>query len=153
MKSHEVLRESIESVGAKKVAHDLKVSTSLVYKWCEDDEGEGSGARNPLDRIQGLIQTTGNERALEWLCSKNNGSFVRDPDVDPAEIDTEFLSSTQRLLEQFSKLLGTMSTSIQNDGSVDEKESKEIRQNWQRLKEYGEALVRACEGGHFDLGV
>ena len=32
MKSHEVLKESIDTVGVKKVAADLGLSTSMVYK-------------------------------------------------------------------------------------------------------------------------
>ncbi len=39
MKSHEVLKQVIEEVGAKRVAADLKVSNSLVYKWCQEPAG------------------------------------------------------------------------------------------------------------------
>ena len=36
MKSHEVLKQVIEEVGTKRVAAELKVSNSLVYKWCQE---------------------------------------------------------------------------------------------------------------------
>ena len=65
MESHEVLRQAIEPIGAKKAAHELRVSSSLVYKWCEEDT---SGARNPLDRIKSLIECTGSRTPVEWLC-------------------------------------------------------------------------------------
>ena len=54
MKSHEVPRGVVEELGAKQVASDLGVSTSLVYKWCARPASgpTGSGARNPLDRRQ-----------------------------------------------------------------------------------------------------
>ena len=48
MKSHEVLKGVVESVGAKQVAHDLGVSTSLIYKWCEgppENARDGSGTQ------------------------------------------------------------------------------------------------------------
>ena len=40
MKSHEVLKRVVESVGTKQVAHDLGVSSSLVYKWCSEPAKE-----------------------------------------------------------------------------------------------------------------
>ncbi len=59
MDSHQVLQKAIEKVGAKKVARDMRVSSSLVYKWCQpstdDATIEPSGARNPLDRVAALL--------------------------------------------------------------------------------------------------
>lgn len=74
MKSHEVLKQVIEEVGAKRVAADLKVSNSLVYKWCQeppdDLEDERSGTRNPLDRLVTLLASTGDRRPIEWPAHK-----------------------------------------------------------------------------------
>lgn len=155
MKSHEVLKQVIETVGAKQVASDLKVSSSLVYKWCSepvDDEGERdpSGARNPLDRVIQMCESTGDPRPVEWLCQQVGGYFVESPDVDLSEIPSECIRHTQALLARFSSLLQVISDSIANEGRIDEDESKQIRREWNQLQSQGEAFVRACEGGHFD---
>ncbi len=155
MKSHEVLKQVVEAVGTKRVASDLKVSTSLVYKWCAeptDPEGERdpSGARNPLDRIVHLCDSTGDRRAVEWLCTEVGGYFVESPDVDLSDVPSECIRHTQSLLAQFSELLQVISTSLANEGRIDELESRQIRRQWHQLQSQGEAFVRACEGGLFD---
>lgn len=155
MKSHEVLRQTIESVGTKQVASDLKVSSSLVYKWCAeplDDDGERdpSGARNPLDRVIQMCESTGDRRAVEWLCTEVGGYFVESPEVDLSEIPNECIRQTQSLLAKFSTLLQVISESIANEGRIDNDESRQIRTQWHQLQSQGEAFVRACEGGLFD---
>lgn len=154
MKSHEVLKQVIEAVGTKHVASDLKVSSSLVYKWCAepmvDGERDPSGARNPLDRVLHLCDSTGDRRAVEWLCQQVGGYFVGSPKVDLAEVPTECIRHTQSLLAEFSSLLQVISESIANEDRIDEDESKQIRHQWQQLQSQGEAFVRACESGLFD---
>lgn len=147
MDSHEVLRQAIEPIGAKQAAHHLRVSSSLVYKWCEEDT---SGARNPLDRIQALIDCTGSKKPIEWLCRQAGGYFVADPEIELKDFDAEYLAHTQRMLQNFSELLRVISTSMTNDGKVDEEEAEGIRQQWEELKGYAETFVTACERGLFD---
>jgi len=146
MNSHEALRRAVENVGAKKVAHDLKVSTSLVYKWCEEDT---SGARNPLDRTQGIVESTGSRIPIEWLCRQSGGFFMKDPAVELAGFDAEYITHTQTMLSNFSELLREISSSMSNDGQVDRREAARIREQWERLKGYGETFVAACEAGMF----
>ena len=155
MKSHEVLKQVIEAVGTKQVASDLKVSSSLVYKWCSeplDDDGERdpSGARNPLDRVIQMCESTGDRRSVEWLCQRVGGYFVESPEIDLGEVPGECIRHTQSLLAEFSSLLQVISESIANEGRIDSRESKQIRWRWQQLQGQGEAFVRACEGGLFD---
>jgi hypothetical protein len=155
MKSHELLKQVIEAVGAKRVAGDLKVSSSLVYKWCAepvDDVGDPdpSGAHNPLDRVVQMCQSTGDLRPVEWLCGELGGYFVESPDVDLSDVPSECIRHTQALLHQFSTLLQVISSSIANEGRIDLEESRQIRAQWRRLQSQGEAFVRACEGGLFD---
>ena len=155
MKSHEILKQVIEAVGTKQVASDLKVSTSLVYKWCSeptDAEGERdlSGARNPLDRLVQLYESTGDRRAVEWLCGQVGGYFVEDPDVDVGNVPGECIRHTQSLLGKFSQLLQVISESLAHEGRIDERESRQIRKQWHALQSQGEAFVRSCEGGLFD---
>ena len=99
MKSFEVLREAVDVMGAKRVASDLKVSTSLLYKWCAAPRAAAghtaSGARNPLDRLKELCRVTGDRRPVEWLCEQPGGYFVERPDSKPDEAEAEYLKRTQ----------------------------------------------------------
>lgn len=138
-------------MGAKKVAQDLGVSASLVYKWCEESgDADDSGARNPLDRLVQLVESTQDREIVSWLCQQSNGFFVANPDVSRKDIDSEFIQQTQVVIREFSDLLGTMSQSLGSDGKIDDEESKRIRRRWQKLKERGEELVQACERGLFN---
>jgi hypothetical protein len=154
MKSHEVLKQVIEAVGTKHVASDLKVSSSLVYKWCAepvvDGERDPSGARNPLDRIVHLCESTADRRPVEWLCEAMGGYFVESPSVEIEEVPTECIRQTQALLAEFSELLLVISDSLSNEGRIDEAESADIRHQWHQLLGHGEAFVRLCEQGRFD---
>ncbi|MBW2230584.1 MAG: hypothetical protein JRG92_10085 [Deltaproteobacteria bacterium] len=154
MNSFEVLREVVEVVGAKQVAFDLRVSSSLVYKWCsqpgERGEMDATGARNPLDRTIQVCESTRSRRPVEWLCGQMGGYFVENPDAEPEELDAEFLRHTQELVGRFSQLLNVLSTSIGNQSRIDQNESSDIRRQWRELQSHGEAFVRACEQGLFD---
>jgi hypothetical protein len=147
MDSDEVLRRAVEAVGAKQVAADLKVSKSLVYKWCA--EADESSARNPLDRIDELVKSTGSLEPIEWLCRQAGGYLVKDPTVELAGYDAEYISYTQKMLQNFSELLRVISDAMTDDRVVDEEESERIRSEWERLKGYAETFVVACEQGMF----
>ncbi len=153
MDSHQVLQKAIEKVGAKKVAGDMRVSSSLVYKWCQPSDDnttiEPSGTRNPLDRVAALLESTNDANVVQWLCERAGGFFVHDPEVSDRRIDAEYIANTQRIIEDFSRLLRALSGAIADDGKVDEDEARNIRTQWQRLKRYGEAFVIACERGMF----
>lgn len=154
MKSHELLKRVVENVGTKQVAHDLRVSSSLVYKWCTEPPAvvgdDGSGARNPLDRILQLLQSTGDRRLLEWLCGEAGGYFADRVHPDSEPMDQRYIDQTRKLLGQFSELLQVMSEAIAHEGRIDRAEAAEIRRQWQRLQGRGEGFVRACEDGVFD---
>jgi len=154
MESYEVLERAIDEVGAKRVSSDLGVSLSLVYKWCQPPKDvarpDASGARNPLDRIAKLMETAENRAPLDWLCARQGGFFCESPEVVAVEFDKSFVARTQKIIEEFSGVLGVMSASMADDGRVDGEEAARIRESWQKLKSVGEAFVTACEGGHFD---
>jgi hypothetical protein len=147
MESHEVLRAAIHPVGVKSVAHRTRLSTSLVYKWCQaKDDPDASGVDNPLDRIQKLVEVTGSTAPLHWLCQKNNGFFVENPVKGDLE-NTPALMAAQKLLSEFSELLSVVSQSFERDSSIDAKESNRIRTEWEQLKTVAERFVVACEEG------
>ena len=79
MESHEVLRRAFAKTSPKAVAADLGISLSLVYKWAEKQSDDGSGSRNPLDRLMKIVELSGDLSVIEWLCQQTGGYFVRNP--------------------------------------------------------------------------
>jgi len=147
MESHEVLRRALRKTSPKAVAADLGVSLSLVYKWAEKPSEDGSGSRNPLDRLLQIIELSGDTGIIEWLCRQQGGHFVKDPDINGHQIN-HVLPATQEIIAQFSDLLNQISDAAE-DHSVTPAEADEIRQCWDKLKSYAEAFVRSCEAGDF----
>ncbi len=153
MDSYEVMKKAVDKLGVKQVASSLNVSTSLVYKWCErpkqDEDDPASGARNPLDRVHALAALADEGELSAWLCERENGFYVHNPEVTNKRVDAEFISNTQEMIQGFSDLLRVMSESIANESRIDEQESAQIRSEWEALKRQGEAFVCACEQGLF----
>lgn len=149
MRSDEVLREVIHEAGVKRVAAELKLSRSLVYKWCQPKEDpDDSGADNPLDRLSRLMEITSNKTPLQWLCERSGGYFVANPNVQTSAPEA-VLDATQRLLAEFSEMLGAVSKSYGDDNSIDPGEAAHIRKEWEDLKQLAESFVSACERGVF----
>ncbi len=152
MKSYEVIRGAAERVGVKQVAAEMNLSTSLIYKWCQNPGepagDEASGAINPLDRMAALWDCTRDIAMIDWLCQRAGGTFVPNPLLNLA-IDAEYVERVQQMIRDFSELLGTASQSMIDDGKVDPKEAEKLRREWQQLKRDAEAFVLACERGLF----
>ncbi len=147
MESHEVLRRAFRKTSPKAVASDLGVSLSLVYKWAEKPTDDGSGSRNPIDRLMQIISLSGDTEIVEWMCSKQGGSFVKDS--EPHERDAgHVFEETQEIISQFSTMLQEISDAVE-DQSVTREEAAKIRQCWDKLKSHAEGFVRACEKGQF----
>ncbi|HTQ50619.1 MAG TPA: helix-turn-helix domain-containing protein, partial [Candidatus Acidoferrales bacterium] len=80
MQSYELLREVFEKKTPKQVAADLGLSLSMVYKWAEPPtNAAGSGTGNPLDRIEALLNSTGDHRLVQWICQRAGGFFIQNP--------------------------------------------------------------------------
>lgn len=148
MESHEVLRQAFSKTSPKAVAADLGVSLSLVYKWAEKQSADGSGSRNPIDRLEKIIELSGDTKIVEWLCQKSGGYFVRNPESS-CEKGYEVLPATNEIVGQFSGLLQRISAAAA-DHSISSEEASEIRECWDTLKSYAEGFVRCCEEGDFD---
>jgi len=150
MESHEVLREAFEQsqVSPKEIASELGVSLSLVYKWAQPSDGDGSGSRNPLDRVEALLELTKHPAIAEWLCHRAGGYFVVNPKSSCDE-GYEVVPATHTIVQQFAGLLDTVSKAAQ-DNSITHEESAQIRVVWDRLKAYCEGFVRCCEEGDFE---
>lgn len=151
VKSFEVLRDSIKETGVKAVASDLRVSTSLVYKWCQNSEGEdAAGADNPLDRILRIMKSTGDKSPAVWLAQQVDSYLVENPSQLGEEEKMPVVSATRTLLNEFSDMLSAVSESLENDGMIDEKEAGSIRKEWEELKRRSERFVVACERGVYN---
>ena len=152
MESYEVLREAAEGVGVKALAAELRLSPALVYKWCQEsarDDADASGARNPLDRLADIVRVTGSTTVVNWMCHEAGGFYVSNPKGARKPLRMELLAETQRLVQDFSQLLLTVTRSIENDGYIDGQEADHIRQSWERLKSSAEEFTVACERGMF----
>ena len=148
MESHEVLKEAFEKTSPKALASDLGVSLSLVYKWAQEQSELGSGSRNPLDRLLGIIKATGDMQIIRWLCEESGGYFVANPPSSCTK-GFEVLPATSEILSKFSTMINKISEAAQ-DQSITEDEAEEIRQCWDILKGYTEGFVRCCEEGDFE---
>jgi hypothetical protein len=147
MQSHELLREVFDTATPKKVSADLGLSTSVIYKWAEAPRHEsGSGIDNPLDRIEALIQSTGDHRLVQWICQRAGGFFILNPKNAP---HPHFLiPATNQIVQDFADLLHSIATSTADD-KITPAEAKQIRARWEELKSVTEGFVECCEEGDF----
>jgi len=145
MQSHELLREVFEKKAAKEVSADLQLSTSMVYKWAQPASQE-NGIGNPLDRIEALIRSTGDERLVQWICQRAGGFFIPNPQQVP---HPHFLiPATNQIVQEFADLLAVIATAAA-DNKITSPESAQIRARWETLKSATEGFVVACESGDF----
>lgn len=146
MESHELLREVFEKKAAKEVSDDLRLSTSMVYKWAQPAANEG-GIGNPLDRIEALLKSTGDERIVQWICQRAGGFFIQNPKNAP---HPHFLiPATNQIVQEFADLLAVVATTAA-DNKITPSEAKQIRQRWEELKSVTEGFVACCENGNFN---
>ena len=148
MESHEIIKDAVDKAGPKEVAAELGLSLSLIYKWAQAAEEDGSGSRNPLDRILQLVETTGDHSLIQWLCVRTGGYFVHNKHSENKN-GYEVVPATNEIVQQFADLLLVI-TQAALDQSIDEDESERIREVWEELKRYTEGFVRCCEDGDFD---
>jgi len=147
MQSHELLREVLKTSSAKQVAADLGLSLSMIYKWAEPDEGSGSGAANPLDRIEMLLKSTNDPRLVHWICQRAGGFFIRNPKLTNAHPDF-LIPATNEIVQEFADLLAVIATAAA-DNHISTAEAKHIRARWEELKSVTETFVACCEQGNF----
>jgi transposase len=147
MQSHELLREVFQKTSVKEIADDLGLSLSTLYKWAEPDDNGGSGATNPLDRIDALIKSTNDQRLVQWVCQRAGGFFILNPKHDKAHPDF-LIPATNEIVQEFADLLAVVATAA-SDNHITQAESKKIRARWEELKTVTESFVACCEQGNF----
>ncbi len=146
MQSHELMREVLEKKKPKELAADLDLSTSMIYKWAEPSVA-GSGIGNPLDRIEALLKSTGDQRLVQWICQRAGGFFIQNPKHTPHP--HQLIPATNQIVQEFADLLHVIATAT-GDDKISPTEAKEIRARWEELKTVTESFVTGCEQGDFD---
>ncbi len=148
MESHELLRAVYDTGNPKQIARDLGLSVSLIYKWAEQAGGTGSGVPNPLDRIEQLARSTGDDRIVQWICQRAGGFFIRNPRaVWPHPPD--LIPATNQVVQEFADLLAVVASAAA-DNQISGTEARAIRARWEDLKTATETFVRCCEEGNFN---
>lgn len=147
MQSHELLREVIQKTSVKQIASDLSLSPSMIYKWAESDDGDGSGAVNPLDRIEQLIHSTNDRRLVQWICERAGGFFILNPKTNKPHPEY-LIPATNEIVQEFADLLSIIAVTAA-DNQITPKEAKQIRARWEDLKSVTEGFVACCEEGNF----
>jgi hypothetical protein len=147
MQSHELLKEVLKKTSAKQISADMGLSLSLIYKWAEPPEdGTGSGANNPLDRIEQLLRITGDTAIAQWVCERAGGFFITNPKHRPHDIN--LIPATNNIVQEFADMLGVIAVAA-SDNQISPSEAKAIRRRWEDLKSATESFVRHCEEGNF----
>ena len=146
MHSHEVMREVLRKTSAKQIAAEMNLSLSLIYKWAEPPEdGAGSGASSPLDRVGHLVRITGDARVAQWVCEQADGFYIRNPHNLPP---TGVMPATNDIVQEFADMLATIAHASA-DNMISKEEAKTIRRRWEELKTVTEGFVKAAESGNF----
>jgi hypothetical protein len=147
MQSHELLKEVLKKTSAKQISADMGLSLSLIYKWAEPPQDEtGSGANNPLDRIEQLLRITNDERIAQWVCERAGGFFIHNPKAKPHPF--QLIPSTNSIVQEFADMLGVIAVAAA-DNQITKEEAKAIRRRWEDLKSVTEGFVRNSEEGNF----
>jgi len=147
MQSYELLREVFEKKTPKQVAADLGLSLSMVYKWAEPPtQAAGSGTGNPLDRIEALLHSTGDQRLVQWICQRAGGFFIQNPRNIPHP--HYLIPATNQIVQEFADLLHVIANATADD-AITQPEARQIRARWEELKTVTEGFVACCEEGNF----
>jgi hypothetical protein len=148
MQSHELLREVLQESSPKKVAAELGLSVSMIYKWAEPaDQCAGSGTSNPLDRIDALLRCTNDLRIAQWICQRAGGFFILNPKTNKPHA-SYLIPATNEIVQEFADLLAVIATAA-SDNLISHKEAVGIRARWEELKSVTEGFVACCENGNF----
>jgi Phage regulatory protein CII (CP76) len=148
MQSHELLHEVFKTKPPKQVADDLGLSISVLYKWAEQPEHTGgSGVANPLDRVEALLQSTGDQRIAQWICQRAGGFFIQNP--KSISHPHYLIPATNQIVQEFADLLHVIAQAA-HDNAVTRAEAGQIRARWEELKSVTEGFVACCEKGSFD---
>ena len=148
MQSHELLREVFQKHSAKHIAAEMGLSLSMIYKWAEPpDPAAGSGAVNPLDRIDALQKCSSDPRVVQWICQRAGGFFIKNPRTHHPHPEY-LIPATNEIIQEFADLLAVIANAVA-DNQITSDEAADIRGRWEELKSVTEGFVQCCEQGNF----
>ncbi len=146
MQSHELLKDVLKRTSAKQISSEMGLSLSLIYKWAEPpSDDSGSGANNPLDRIEQLLRCTGDRQIAQWVCERAGGFFIANP---TAKASRSLIPATNDIVQEFADMLQVIALAGA-DQQITKEEASAIRQRWEALKSVTEGFVRSAESGDF----
>jgi hypothetical protein len=148
MESFEVLRDAFEKTSPKEIASEMGLSLSMVYKWAQPQNDQGSGSLNPLDRAKQLMKLTREPKIIQWLCGQAGGFFVKNSRHHTSAEHEQVMPAMNEIVQQFADLLEAI-TDAAIDNQISPTEARRIRQEWEQLKTFAETFVHACEQGDF----
>ena len=147
MKSHELFRKLLGECSAKQLADRMGLSASTIYKWTEPAANGGSGAPNPLDRIQQLMNSTDARSIAQWVSGEADGFYVKNPHAR-RNSEHSVVVATNKIVQEFADMLSLVATAAL-DNTITEEETREIRDRWECVKSATEGFVACCEQGNF----
>ena len=100
-----------------------------------------------MDRMAGLVDATGDVRIVEWLCSRVDGFFIKNPKAKGMK-SYAVVPATNRVVQEFAEMLSVIANAAV-DNDISRVEADRIRLRWEDLKSVTEGFVRACEEGNF----
>lgn len=141
MKSYEAIARAVNGL-AVEVAKRLRLSTSLLYKWMEPCvDYSDSGALNPLDRLETLIETAlqtnpRREDALAPLQYLNERfDLIAFPRPKRQQTTTEIYQELLKTITEFGKLAQIASDALE-DRILTGDEKQEINaEGWRLLRQ------------------
>ncbi len=139
------MREVLKQTSAKRIAADMNLSLSLVYKWAEPVE-PGAASGSPLERVGQLQRITGDPRIAQWVCEQGDGFYIRNPQELAGS--ARLIPATNGIVQEFADMLATIARASA-DSTITREEAKHIRRRWEELKGVTESFVRAAETGSF----
>jgi hypothetical protein len=145
MQSHALLKDILQKISAKQVSAEMGLSLSLIYKWAEP-AAHGSGAANPLDRVEQLLKLTGDRRLAHWVCERAGGFFINNPRGRAHMV--QLIPATNSIVQEFADMLAVIAAAA-TDNTITKQEAADIRGRWEELKSVTEEFVRCCEVGNF----
>jgi hypothetical protein len=107
----------------------------------------GSGTVNPLDRIEQLLRSTGDQRLVQWICQRAGGFFILNPKTNKPH-PSYLIPATNEIVQEFADLLAVIASAAA-DNQITQKEAASIRARWEELKTVTEGFVACCEEGNF----
>jgi len=102
---------------------------------------------NPLDRIEALLRSTGDNRLVQWICQRAGGFFILNPKSTRPH-PNYLIPATNEIVQEFADLLSVIAFAAA-DNQITRKEAESIRARWEELKSVTETFVMCCEEGNF----